>query len=104
MSLIAVVMGQPSHVEHTLWQASLMTLQTVIVDGLEFPEGPIAMPDGSVVLVEMRGERITRVHADGTTKTVAEFRVVRTVPPSDQTVRSTCATTGGRSRGSRSTG
>ena len=23
-----------------------MTLQTVIVDGLEFPEGPIAMPDG----------------------------------------------------------
>src|SRR5262245_59637412 len=37
-----------------------------------FPEGPVAMPDGSVVLVEMRGERITRVAHDGSTSTIAE--------------------------------
>ncbi len=34
----------------------------VIATGLEFPEGPVAMPDGSVVLVEIRGQRLTRVH------------------------------------------
>ncbi|MGB0113233.1 MAG: SMP-30/gluconolactonase/LRE family protein [Ilumatobacteraceae bacterium] len=45
---------------------------TEITSGLEFPEGPIAMPDGSVVVVEMFGERLTRVHPDGTKETVAE--------------------------------
>jgi gluconolactonase len=43
-----------------------------ITKGLEFPEGPIAMPDGSVVLVEIRGGRLTRVLPDGTQKVVAE--------------------------------
>jgi len=45
---------------------------TEIAAGLRFPEGPIAMDDGSVVLVEMFGPRITRVAPDGTTTTVAE--------------------------------
>ena len=49
-----------------------MTQLTEIASGLVFPEGPIAMPDGTVVLVEMMGERITRVQPDGTTTTVAE--------------------------------
>lgn len=40
--------------------------------GLRFPEGPVAMPDGSVVLTEMFGGRITRVAADGSKSTVAE--------------------------------
>lgn len=44
-----------------------------ITSGLRFPEGPIAMPDGSVILVEMFGPRITRVHPDGTKETVAEI-------------------------------
>lgn len=44
----------------------------VIAEGLDFPEGPIAMPDGSVVLVEIRGRRLTRVHPDGRKQTVAE--------------------------------
>ena len=26
---------------------------TVVAEGLRFPEGPIAMPDGSVILVEI---------------------------------------------------
>lgn len=46
---------------------------TEIANGLRFPEGPIAMPDGSVVLVEMFGERLSRVGADGSIETVAEI-------------------------------
>jgi gluconolactonase len=46
---------------------------TEITDGLRFPEGPIAMPDGSVIVVEMFGERLTLVHPDGTKDTVAEI-------------------------------
>jgi gluconolactonase len=46
---------------------------TEITSGLQFPEGPIAMPDGTVVLVEMFGPRLTRVHPDGTKETIAEI-------------------------------
>lgn len=46
---------------------------TDITDGLEFPEGPIAMPDGSIVLVEMFGPRLTRVQPDGSKETIAEI-------------------------------
>jgi gluconolactonase len=46
---------------------------TEITSGLRFPEGPIAMPDGSVILVEMFGPRITRVLPDGTKQTVADI-------------------------------
>jgi gluconolactonase len=45
---------------------------TEIASGLQFPEGPIAMSDGSVVVVEMFGRRITCVHPDGSTDVVAE--------------------------------
>ena len=44
-----------------------------VASGLAFPEGPIAMPDGSVVLVEMFGPRLTRVHPDGSKETIAEI-------------------------------
>ena len=43
-----------------------------VASGLKFPEGPIAMADGSVVLVEMFGPRITRVQPDGSKETIAE--------------------------------
>ena len=46
---------------------------TEIASGLRFPEGPIAMPDGSVILVEMFGKRITRVKPDGSKETIAEI-------------------------------
>jgi len=49
-----------------------MTTITEVAAGLKFPEGPVVMPDGSVVLVEMFGPRITRVAPDGSTSTVAE--------------------------------
>ena len=45
----------------------------VIATGLEFPEGPVVMPDGSVVLVEIRGKRLTRVYPDGRKEVVAEI-------------------------------
>ena len=36
-----------------------------ITSGLRFPEGPIAMPDGSVILVEIERGTLTRVMPDG---------------------------------------
>ena len=45
----------------------------VLATGLEFPEGPVVMPDGSVVLVEIRGRRLTRVYPDGRKQVVAEI-------------------------------
>ncbi|MGL4314393.1 MAG: SMP-30/gluconolactonase/LRE family protein, partial [Sphingomonas sp.] len=44
----------------------------IVAEGLRFPEGPVAMPDGSVILVEIAAGRITRVHPDGRKETVAE--------------------------------
>lgn len=46
---------------------------TEITDGLDFPEGPVAMPDGSVILTEMFAHKITRVAPDGSKTTVAEI-------------------------------
>lgn len=43
-----------------------------ITDGLRFPEGPIAMPDGSIILVEIEAGRLTRVLPNGAKEVVAE--------------------------------
>src|SRR5262245_28591061 len=43
----------------------------VITTGLKFPEGPVAMPDGSVVLTEIGAGTITRVFPDGRKQVVA---------------------------------
>ncbi|MBS0361352.1 MAG: SMP-30/gluconolactonase/LRE family protein [Proteobacteria bacterium] len=43
-----------------------------VCDGLEFPEGPIAMADGSIILTEIKGRRLTRVTPDGRKETVVE--------------------------------
>lgn len=42
-----------------------------IVSGLRFPEGPVAMPDGSVLVVEIERRTVTRVRPDGSTEIVA---------------------------------
>jgi gluconolactonase len=44
----------------------------VIATGLRFPEGPIAMPDGSVIVVELEGGTLTRVLPNGHKQVVAE--------------------------------
>jgi gluconolactonase len=45
---------------------------TVIASELAFPEGPIALLDGSVVVVEIKAGRLTRVR-DGDKETIAEL-------------------------------
>lgn len=45
----------------------------VIAEGLLFPEGPIAMKDGSIVLVEMRARTLTRIDAKGKRTVIAEL-------------------------------
>lgn len=44
-----------------------------VASGLRFPEGPVALADGSVILVEIAAARMTRVAPDGTRTTVAEM-------------------------------
>lgn len=44
----------------------------VIADGLLFPEGPIALSDGSVLVVEIAGGTLSRCTADGRVEVVAE--------------------------------
>jgi gluconolactonase len=43
-----------------------------VTTGLEFPEGPVALRDGSVLVTEIRGGRVTRVAPDGSRTTYAE--------------------------------
>jgi len=45
---------------------------TEIADGLQFPEGPIALPDGDILLVEIARGTLSRVHPDGRVDVVAE--------------------------------
>jgi gluconolactonase len=42
-----------------------------IASGLRFPEGPVAMPDGSVWLVEINRQTLSRVSAEGNVDVVA---------------------------------
>jgi len=42
-----------------------------IASGLRFPEGPIAMPDGSVILVEIERRTLSRVTPDGKIRVIA---------------------------------
>jgi gluconolactonase len=45
----------------------------VVTEGLQFPEGPIAMADGSVVLVEIKRQTLTRVRPDGAQEVIAQL-------------------------------
>ncbi len=44
----------------------------IIAGGLRFPEGPVALDDGSIILAEIAAGCITRVLPDGTKQMVAE--------------------------------
>jgi gluconolactonase len=50
-----------------------MTDPQVLAEGLQFPEGPIAMSDGSVLVVEMSRGTLSRVGTDGTVSVVADL-------------------------------
>jgi gluconolactonase len=45
----------------------------LVAEGLSFPEGPIAMADGSVVLVEIRRGALSRVSPDGRIEVIAQL-------------------------------
>ncbi len=49
-----------------------MSELTTVATGLKFPEGPIAMPDGSLLVVEIARGTLTRI-ADGETEVIAEL-------------------------------
>ncbi|MGE0797926.1 MAG: SMP-30/gluconolactonase/LRE family protein [Lautropia sp.] len=42
-----------------------------LASGLRFPEGPVALPDGSVLAVEIHGRTLTRISASGEKRVVA---------------------------------
>ena len=63
-----------------------MTEATLVAEGLRFPEGPIAMDDGSVLLVEIRGACLTRVWPDGSKELVADFGDPATAGPNGAAV------------------
>ena len=44
---------------------------TEIATGLQFPEGPIAMPDGSIILVEIQRGNVSRVSPEGSIEVIA---------------------------------
>jgi gluconolactonase len=44
---------------------------TQLASGLRFPEGPVAMPDGSVILVEIARQTLSRVTPDGKVHVIA---------------------------------
>jgi len=48
-----------------------MTVTRELASGLRFPEGPIAMPDGDIVLVEIGAGRLTRVAKNGKVSLIA---------------------------------
>src|SRR5215469_8253666 len=53
--------------------AAIKPAFTQIASGLRFPEGPVAMPDGSVILVEIERRTLSRVTPDGTIRVVGHL-------------------------------
>ena len=43
----------------------------VLATGMGFPEGPLALPDGSVLVTEIRNQRIQRIYPDGRVDMIA---------------------------------
>ena len=45
----------------------------IVAEGLRFPEGPVALADGTVLVVEIAGQALTRIQPDGSKQVVAEL-------------------------------
>jgi gluconolactonase len=45
----------------------------LVTEGLQFPEGPIAMADGSIILVEIQRQTLTRVRPNGAQEIIAHL-------------------------------
>jgi gluconolactonase len=59
--------------QNNIKETSIMSNPRVLATDLAFPEGPVVMPDGSVVLVEIRAQQLTRVWPDGRKEVVAKI-------------------------------
>ncbi len=55
-----------------MFRLASMAEYITLATGLRFPEAPVCMADGSVIVTEIAAGRITRIAADGTTARVAE--------------------------------
>src|SRR5262247_588280 len=53
--------------------ATIKPTITQIASGLRFPEGPVAMPDDSVVLVEIERRTLSRITPDGRVHVIANL-------------------------------
>ena len=47
-----------------------MTEVRIVASGFGFPEGPVVIPDGAVILTEIAGRCVTRIGLDGARSTV----------------------------------
>ncbi|KAA9134121.1 SMP-30/gluconolactonase/LRE family protein [Marinihelvus fidelis] len=54
--------------------ASRISAFEIIASGLGYPESPKYLPDGSVLLVEIRNQCLTRIGADGSRTRVADIK------------------------------
>lgn len=75
--LFCLVSTTPSQAEDTVAPAIPGVLAAgakveFIKEGFDGTEGPITLPDGSVIFTETRANRITRIGADGATSTFLE--------------------------------
>ena len=64
----------------------------LVTDGLGFPEGPVAMADGSVILTDIKNAELVRVTPDGKKSVVAETGATSTPSILGRRFR-TCSTT-----------
>lgn len=64
----------------------------IVATGLGFPEGPIALMDGSVLVVEIEQGCLTQVFANGTKNGLQQLEAVRMERRSAQMVPSMFAT------------
>ena len=60
---ILIGSGCPAHRSRVMF--GMERNVTVVATGLDFPEGPVVMDDGSIVLVEISGPRLSRVTPQG---------------------------------------
>ena len=56
-----------------LFSASWPVTAPLVAAGLAFPEGPIALKDGDVLVVEIAGGRLTRISPSGQKQTIANL-------------------------------
>ncbi|MFA6310134.1 MAG: SMP-30/gluconolactonase/LRE family protein [Sterolibacterium sp.] len=45
----------------------------IVAEGLRFPEGPVALPDGRILVVEIEGQALTAVSPDGKLEVIADL-------------------------------